>query len=223
MAHDSSRNEDGPLTKTDPARGGRHEQKPATSTLGLLLGLALAPAAYAQGAPPAITEAEAHAIGVDAYVYFYPLVTMDMTRKQFTNIEPGKVGSGPMNMFANVPAYPAGRIEGGRASQLRHALFQSPGWTSPRSRMVVSVPDTGGRYYLLPMLDMWTDVFASPGWRTTGTQAGNFLVTPPGWRPDLRERFIEEFKLPRGHPAHRRADALCLDHRPHQDRRPAGL
>jgi hypothetical protein len=31
------------------------------------------------------------------------------------------------------------------------------------------------------MLDMWTDVFASPGWRTTGTQAGNFLITAPGW------------------------------------------
>jgi hypothetical protein len=45
------------------------------------------------------------------------------------------------------------------------------------------------------MLDMWSDVFASPGWRTTGTQAGNFLVAPAGWRPDLRERF-DEFKLP---------------------------
>ena len=71
--------------------------------LGVSLGQALAPAAMAQGAQP-VTEAEAHAIGVDAYLYFYPLVTMDITRKQFTNVEPGKeFGKGPMNMFINVP------------------------------------------------------------------------------------------------------------------------
>jgi hypothetical protein len=58
------------------------------ATLGLLLTFTLAPIAKAETAP--ITEEEAHAIGVDAYLYFYPLITMDLTRLQFTNAEPGK-------------------------------------------------------------------------------------------------------------------------------------
>jgi hypothetical protein len=56
---------------------------------------------------PAVTEQEAQAIGVDAYLYFYPLVTMDITRKQATNLEPGKeFGKGPMNMFVSLPEFP---------------------------------------------------------------------------------------------------------------------
>jgi hypothetical protein len=87
------------------------------STIALMLSLvvtsALAPAAMAQGTPPAITEAEAQSIAIDAYVYFYPLVTMDITRRQFTNIEPGKeLGKGPMNMFNNVPEYPPANFNG---------------------------------------------------------------------------------------------------------------
>src|ERR1700719_3507812 len=41
----------------------------------------------------------------------------------------------------------------------------------------------------MPMLDMRTDVFASPGWRTTGTKAANFLVTPPGWSGEVPDGF----------------------------------
>ena len=76
--------------------------------LWLLLTPALSPAASAQGT---ITEAEAHAIAVDAYVYFYSLITIDVTRRQATNVEPGKVMLfGPANMFASAPAFPAGRL-----------------------------------------------------------------------------------------------------------------
>jgi hypothetical protein len=170
-----------------------------TLTLGLLCGLALAPVVMAQSTPPAtaLSEQEAYAIGVDAYIYFYSLVTMDLTRKQSTNVEPGKAfGKGPMNTFANVPAYPPANER--VVVRLNFDTLYSVAWLDlTKEPMIVSVPDTGGRYYLLPMLDMWTDVFASPGWRTTGTQAGHFLIAPPGWRPDLRDRFIEEFRLPK--------------------------
>ncbi|MGF9761401.1 DUF1254 domain-containing protein [Microvirga sp. 0TCS3.31] len=165
----------------------------STTVLASALGIAgAATSAFA------VTEQEARDIAVDAYVYFYPLVSMDVTRKQATNIEPGKAfASGPMNMFSNVPAYPPADAKTVVRPNF-DTLYSVSYLDLTKEPMIVSVPDTGGRYYLLPMLDMWTDVFASPGWRTTGTEAGEFLVAPPGWRPDLRDRFVEEFRLPAG-------------------------
>jgi len=151
-----------------------------TLALSLLVAPALTPAGMAQGAPP-ITEAEAHAIAADAYIYFYPLLSMDISRKTFTNVEPGKeFGKGPMNMFTNVPEYPPADFKGVVRSNF-DTLYSIAWLDMTKEPAVITAPDTNGRYYLLPMLDMWTDAFASPGWRTTGTQAGNFLVTPPGW------------------------------------------
>jgi hypothetical protein len=164
------------------------------SLLGALLAL-LAPTLPGR-AETAITQQEAHDIGVDAYLYLYPLIMMDVTRRQSTNIEPGKeIGKGPMNTFTNVAEYPPADFKG--VVRPNFDTLYSVAWLDlTKEPIIVSAPDTGGRYYLLPMLDMWTDVFASPGLRTTGTQAGNFIVTPPGWRPGLRERFIETFRLP---------------------------
>src|ERR1039457_5064398 len=154
-------------------------------TLSLLVGPALTPSAMAQSASPAIAEQAAHAIGVDAYVYFYPLLSMDITRKVFTNIEPGKeFGKGPMNMFISVPAYPPADFKGVVRSNF-DTLYSIAWLDLTKEPMVVSIPDTHGRYYLLPMLDMWTDVFASPGWRTTGTEAGSYAVVPPAWSGSL--------------------------------------
>ena len=57
----------------------------------------------AKGTPQEAIEA----IGVDAFVYTYPLVLMDLTRLQMTNIEAGKMaGRGPMMTFTHVRTYP---------------------------------------------------------------------------------------------------------------------
>ena len=161
----------------------------------LIVGLAPMQNETAQG-QTGITEQEAYAIGVDAYTYLYSLITMDITRKQLTNGEAGKGIAGPMNSFVNIPEFPPADMK--VVVRPNFDTLYSSGWLDlSKEPVIVSVPDTGGRYYLLPMLDMWTDVFASPGWRTTGTEAADFIVVPPGWRPDLRDRLIEEFKLPK--------------------------
>src|SRR5712664_3308592 len=75
------------------------------------------------------TAEQAHAIAVDAYIYIYPPVTMDVSRKQFTNVEAGKeFGKGPMNMFTNVPEYPPASF---RASYDPTSTRSTPlrGWT----------------------------------------------------------------------------------------------
>jgi hypothetical protein len=142
------------------------------------------------GAPPlalaaeTITEQDAHAIGVSAYVYLYSLVTMDITRKQLTNVAKPAGLTTPMNTFASLPAFPPAEMKVVVRPNF-DTLYSSARLDLTREPMIVSVPDTHGRYYPLPMLDMWTDVFASPGWRTTGTQAADYAVVPSAWSGSL--------------------------------------
>ncbi len=152
-------------------------------------GLALLIAGSLTGAPARaaepISEQQAYEIGVEAYVYFYPLVLMDVTRRQAVNVDAGKVlGRGPTNTFTQVRAFPPADFRD--VVRPNFDTLYSIAWLDlTQEPMVVTAPDTHGRYYLLPMLDMWTDVFAVPGKRTTGTGAGRFAVVPPGWHGRL--------------------------------------
>jgi hypothetical protein len=60
---------------------------------------------------------------------------------------------------------------------------------------VFSIPDMGDRYYLMPMLDGWTNVFQVPGKRTTGDKAQKYAITGPGWSGTLPDG-VTEYKSP---------------------------
>ena len=159
-----------------------------TALLTIFLGAAalIGASANAQAPVAAVTPEQASAIAADAYIYLYPLILMDITRKQSINGTRTDFGQGPMNVFANVPAYPPADFKGVVRSNF-DTLYSIAWLDLTDGPVVVSAPNTNGRYYLLPMIDMWTDVFASPGWRTTGTEAGNFLVTSPSWNGKVPE------------------------------------
>jgi hypothetical protein len=110
---------------------------------------------------------------------------MDVSRKHFTNIEADKMfGRGPMNTFSHARTFPPATFRG--ATHANFDTLYSVGWLDlTKEPVIISVPDTQSRYYLLQLLDMWADSFAGVGKRTTGTGADNFAIVGPSWRRDL--------------------------------------
>ncbi len=163
-------------------------------SLGVAAG-SLAPQLFAAPAP--VTADEAKEIAVDAYIYAYPLVLMDVSRKVMSNAgegAPKNNPTAPVNQFLNMPVFPdASFTQVVRPNA--DTLYSSMWFDVSREPLVIDVPDSGGRYFLLPMLDMWTDIFASPGKRTTGTGPQTYALTGPGWKGDL-PRGVAEIKSP---------------------------
>jgi hypothetical protein len=149
-------------------------------------------AATAHAAP--MTAKEATDLGVEAYVYGYPLVTMEYTRRVITNVSKPEGTKAPMGQLGRLREYPNASfkdVTAPNADTLYTYAFVDVG-TEP---VVLSLPDAHDRYYLFPMLDGWTDVFQVPGKRTTGTGAQTYAITGPGWKGALPAG-VTEYKSP---------------------------
>jgi hypothetical protein len=130
-----------------------------------------------------ISEQGAYEIAKDAYVYAYPLLLADLTLRQQTNFaEPtGKLAQAPLNQFSHAREFtPADWKVVVRPNV---DTLYSPAWLDLGPEpIVLSVPATD-RYFVLPMMNLWTDMFAVPGTRTTGRNTSrNFLLVGPNWR-----------------------------------------
>ncbi len=131
---------------------------------------------------------------VEAYVYGYPLVTMEMTRRVMTNVAAAEDKRAPMGQFMRARSYPDASYRDVTAPNA-DTLYTTAWVDVGKEPVVLSLPDMQGRYYLFPMLDAWTDVFQAPGTRTTGTGAQTYAITGPGWSGTLPPG-VTELKAP---------------------------
>jgi hypothetical protein len=111
--------------------------------------------------------------GSKAFVYGYPIVLMDETKQQMLIKEPRMV-----NQFVHRAQFPNHRFRD--VVRPNVDTLYSVAWLDlSYEPLVLTVPDTQGRYYVMPFMDAWTNVFASVGKRETGTLAGEYLIRGP--------------------------------------------
>lgn len=142
------------------------------------------------GAPTqAQRSAEQRALeaGVEGVIYGLPLVLLDLTMRQILNT-PGQPAG--INQFYHMRRYPNAALENIVRANV-DTLYSTAFLDVAKEPVILTVPDTRGRYYLMPMMDAWSDVFATPGKRTTGTGPGSFAIVGPAWHgtlpPGVRE------------------------------------
>jgi hypothetical protein len=133
-------------------------------------------------------------LATDAYIYGYPLVTMEMTRRVVTNVATPVGTRGPMGTIIKLREYPNAAFRDVTAPNA-DTLYTTAFFDVGKEPWVLNIPDMKGRYALMPMLDGWTTVFQVPGKRTTGTGAQTYAITGPGWKGSLPAG-IKEYKSP---------------------------
>jgi hypothetical protein len=129
---------------------------------------------------------EKNKIVQEAYLYGYPLVTMDMTRRQETNVREPDDAHAPMGQLIKLRAYPA--VDNRSAAAPNADTLYTMVWLDVSTEpWVFSIPDMGERFYIMPMLSSFNEVFYVAGQRATGGKAQKYAITGPGWSGALPE------------------------------------
>lgn len=135
---------------------------------------------------PSLHTEEAVAIAVDAYIYGYPLVTFDTVRKQQTNVATPDAEHAPMGQLIKMRSYPA--VDNHCCAAPNADTLYAIAWLDvSREPSIFGIPDMGDRYYIMPMLDGFSEVFHVASTSTTGGKPQSYAVTGPGWSGTLPE------------------------------------
>ncbi|MEO8751214.1 MAG: DUF1254 domain-containing protein [Casimicrobiaceae bacterium] len=147
-----------------------------------------APKAEAPKAAPAPdVNAETKQLAGELYVYAYPLVLTDVTRQ-------ANAANAPPNTFAHRRTVADATTADG-ANPNADFLYSQAWLDLAQGPVILSVPDTKGRYYLIALLDAWSNVATSIGKRTTGTEKREFAIVGPRWKGTLPAD-VTEIKSP---------------------------
>ena len=126
-----------------------------------------------------VKQEAAYVIGMEEYVYGFPLIMMDLTTKGITAVPKAGEYYAPMNQFLRIRGYVDPDYK--MVVRISRNSLWSGGALDLREPQIVTVPDCKDVAIAARWLNFWTDVFATAGSRTGSDYPGNYLVVGPGW------------------------------------------
>jgi hypothetical protein len=140
-----------------------------------------------------VKEEVTYVVGLEEYVYGYPLVMMDVTREVMTATPVSGQYTAPINQFERLRTYVSPEYKNVVRISV-NSLWSTAFLDLDQEPMIVSVPDMGGRYIVVQAMNMWTDNFLSAGTRTNGGKAGKYLIAGPKWNGSVPKDVDQAFK-----------------------------
>ena len=129
-------------------------------------------------------------LGTCAFIYFWPRMFYNAARRAVVERGLGiKAGGIPVNTLYAMPALASPFLS--RSPWVltgnRDTLYTVGVLDLGKGPEILHVPDMAGRYYSIELVDPWLDIFADVGRRTTGTRAGDYLISGPHWEGAVPE------------------------------------
>ena len=124
------------------------------------------------------------------FTYFWPRMMLSVYKRAILvkgfgdgPIPVNTLYTEPQALFAD-PLHAPASASKLATTGVNHDTLVTAGWLNlTKEPQVLHVPDFSGRYYSVQFTDPSKNTnFAYVGKRTTGTQAGDYLITGPGWK-----------------------------------------
>ena len=125
-----------------------------------------------------MSEIRIDQVAVEAYTYLYPLVVMEVTRRQILSLNAAKYG--PENLFIHNRSMANEKWRSVARTNI-DTLFSNAWIDLSDGPAYMTLPPAGNRYHMFQMLEMWTDTYAVIGSRTIGNNGVRAKIVGPGW------------------------------------------
>jgi hypothetical protein len=126
-------------------------------------------------------------VGTFAIIYYYPHLSYSLLYNGIVDngfgATPNSTGI-PVNTLYTLPTLASPSTHNNMDGANHDTLYTIGVLDLSKGPEVLHVPDMDGRYYSVELVDTWGDAsYASQN--TTGTPAGNYLITGPGWKGNI--------------------------------------